>query len=98
MTIQEEEEMRKSFENLLYLSNWNFYERDTEDNIICVEYKGRMEIKAATLKKLVEKLTSFDDTDNEALLDFLVTYKTFTDTPTLLKLLMERYENYFKFI
>jgi son of sevenless-like protein len=53
---------------------------------------GEKQIKAATLNKLVEKLTDYGAQDGKFLNTFLVTYRSFTVPEILLAKLLERYQ------
>lgn len=52
---------------------------------------SRPEVKAGTLVKLVERLTFEKYPDPNYLRQFLLTYRSFTDPETLIKLLFDRY-------
>lgn len=52
---------------------------------------GRMVVKAATLNKLVEMLTSEKNFDNQFLKTFMLTYQSFTSPFRLLEKLLQRY-------
>jgi hypothetical protein len=53
--------------------------------------EGRREVYAATVNKLVEKLTSADEYDKEFMDAFFLLYRTFTTPEVLLTKLLERY-------
>lgn len=72
----------------------NFGEADNDSNIIFVpgtQGTQHPEVKAATLLKLVERLTYEKYPDPKFLSQFLLTYRSFTDPETLIKLLIDRY-------
>eukprot|EP00026_Physarum_polycephalum_P001826 Phypoly_transcript_01829.p1 GENE.Phypoly_transcript_01829~~Phypoly_transcript_01829.p1 ORF type:complete len:904 (+),score=160.18 Phypoly_transcript_01829:247-2958(+) len=57
------------------------------------EQSGRRQVKGATLKKLVERLTDPQVSDPTFLLQFIITYRSFTNPHELLELLKVRYES-----
>jgi len=57
------------------------------------EQSGRRQVKGATLKKLVERLTCESLSDTTFLLQFIITYRSFTNPHELLELLKARYES-----
>ena len=72
----------------------NFGELDSDTNIVFVPATvgtPRPEVKAATLLKLVERLTYEKYPDPKFLRQFLLTYRSFTDPESLIKLLFDRY-------
>jgi hypothetical protein len=57
------------------------------------EQSGHRQVKGATLKKLVERLTCESLSDTTFLLQFIITYRSFTNPHELLELLKARFES-----
>jgi len=57
------------------------------------ERSGRRQVKGATLKKLVERVTDPQVSDPTFLMQFIITYRSFTNPHELLELLKVRYES-----
>jgi len=57
------------------------------------EQSGHKQVKGATLKKLVDRLTCESISDTTFLLQFIITYRSFTNPHQLLELLKERYDS-----
>jgi hypothetical protein len=61
-------------------------------DLILVEEEGKVYVKAGTLQRLVERVTTPEYADPNFLLQFLLTYRSFTTHDLLLKQLIERYD------
>jgi len=90
--------MLEGYGPLEEVDGYPFLEKDSKKNIIfdideasMVDGSSMPQIKAATLEKLVEKITSEDRPNNELVHIFLMTYPTFTTAEELLNLLIARY-------
>jgi len=72
----------------------NIWEEPEEDNLIWYipPNMTKQAIKAGTLNKLVEQLTSEKEHDMEFQRAFLITYQSFTTPEKLLQKLMQRYQ------
>ncbi|EFC43246.1 hypothetical protein NAEGRDRAFT_50007 [Naegleria gruberi] len=72
------------------------YEEDSPENIMWMESTDEesdqaMEIKCATLDKLIERVTFYKNYDNAYLYAFLLTYRSFTSPHDLMDRLFSRY-------
>src|SRR3989338_8696929 len=75
-------------------TNANFGEPDDDMNIIftpATVNTPRPEVKAATLVKLVERLTYEKYPSPKFMMQFLLTYRSFTDPESFSQLLFDRY-------
>src|SRR3989338_8768094 len=78
----------------LFPTNANFGEPDDDMNIIftpATVNTPRPEVKAATLVKLVERLTYEKYPSPKFMMQFLLTYRSFTDPESFSQLLFDRY-------
>src|SRR3989338_4775740 len=78
----------------LFPTNANFGEPDDDMNIIftpATVNTPRPEVKAATLVKLVERLTYEKYPSPKFMMQFLLTYRSFTDPESFSQLLFNRY-------
>eukprot|EP00002_Diphylleia_rotans_P019141 TRINITY_DN3704_c0_g1_i3.p1 TRINITY_DN3704_c0_g1~~TRINITY_DN3704_c0_g1_i3.p1 ORF type:complete len:974 (+),score=196.84 TRINITY_DN3704_c0_g1_i3:59-2980(+) len=66
--------------------------KDTPENIILSDVEGKETIKAATLNKLVQRLTSNEKPDLNFRNVFITTYASFTTQEKLFKKLIERFD------
>jgi son of sevenless len=80
------------------IDGYLFREKDSKKNILydideasMVDGSSLPRVKAATLVKLIEKVTNEDRIDNELLHIVFMTYPTFTTAEELLNLLVMRY-------
>ncbi|KAL6047267.1 Guanine-nucleotide dissociation stimulator CDC25 [Balamuthia mandrillaris] len=83
--LEEEEEEEEEDINI-------WAEPDNENIIKEEKEKGNVTIKAASLNKLVEKLTSEESPDLMFVKTFLMTYQSFTSPQKLLTKLFQRYD------
>ena len=90
--------MLEGYGPLEEVDGYPFLEKDSKKNVIfdideasMIDGSSMPQIKAATLEKLVEKITSEDRPNNELVHIFLMTYPTFTTAEELLNLLIARY-------
>jgi hypothetical protein len=66
-------------------------EKVTED-LILVEEEGQVYVKAGTLERLVQRVTTDEYADINFMLQFLLTYRSFTTHDGLLAELIKRYD------
>jgi len=92
--IKEEEE---DFGELEVLPGYRFYTQDSKENIILdVDVSGMVEgarpsIRAASLEKLIERLTHEKFPDPQLVNTFLLTYRTFSTAKEVIDLLAMRF-------
>jgi son of sevenless-like protein len=89
-SILAEEEKRNPLQ-LPCASVYPFAEPDSDENILWDTIDGKKVIKAATLCKLIERVTFHQTADLQLLRTFLTTYRSFCTPERLLQLLMERF-------
>eukprot|EP00029_Vermamoeba_vermiformis_P013775 TRINITY_DN86_c0_g1_i2.p1 TRINITY_DN86_c0_g1~~TRINITY_DN86_c0_g1_i2.p1 ORF type:complete len:1492 (-),score=517.32 TRINITY_DN86_c0_g1_i2:58-4485(-) len=87
VSTQNEEELKDEFPRVGIV---DFYEKDSDANIR-YEDPGQRIIAAATLPKLIEKLTS-SQADIKLNADFILTFRGFTSSLELIGLLKKRFE------
>eukprot|EP00833_Pecoramyces_ruminatium_P004945 jgi/Orpsp1_1/1178977/evm.model.c7180000067449.2 len=66
-------------------------DEDSGTVIFVQDESGNKQIKAATPKKLVERLTDYSSYDNQFLQAFMLTFRCFMTTAELLELIMNQY-------
>lgn len=89
-SILSEEEKRNPLQ-LPDAAVYQFAEPDSDDNILWDTIDGKKVIKAATLCKLIERVTFHQTADLQLLRTFLTTYRSFCTPERLLQLLIERF-------
>lgn len=72
-------------------TKYPFDEPDSDENIQFMESTDPPTIRAATLTKLIERLTFDEYADVDYLADFLLTFRSFTSPNELLSLLKQRF-------
>eukprot|EP01121_Diplochlamys_sp_Union-15-3_P006231 TRINITY_DN1672_c1_g1_i1.p1 TRINITY_DN1672_c1_g1~~TRINITY_DN1672_c1_g1_i1.p1 ORF type:complete len:1125 (+),score=211.21 TRINITY_DN1672_c1_g1_i1:27-3401(+) len=100
MTKEERKRLKKAKQaeeegmefDLEFVQGYRFYVKDHSSNIITYELNSQTVISAATLEKLIERLT-YDkhSIDSEFMNTFLSTYRSFCTPQLLLDLLIMRY-------
>jgi len=88
---QEEEENEDDEFELQYKQGYQFFAKDSEQNIIIEKKDDRDIIQAGLLAKLVERLTYEKYPDMAYLTAFMLTYRTFVTPNELLDLIIMRY-------
>jgi son of sevenless len=68
--------------------NYKKYEQEEKDNI---KYTESKEIEVASIKKIIEELTSHNRFDSNLLQQFMLTFRSFTNIKEIFELLEERF-------
>lgn len=94
---QEEKEEEEDFGELEQIASYRFYAPDSKDNLVfdidvsAMVEGARPTIKAATIEKLLERLTHENWPDPSLVNTFLLTYRTFTTAQEVIDLLVMRF-------
>jgi son of sevenless-like protein len=95
--VEEEKEEEEDFGELEQINGYRFYAPDSKDNLVfdidvsAMVEGARPTIKAATIEKLLERLTHENWPDPSLVNTFLLTYRTFTTAQEVIDLLVMRF-------